>query len=139
LGIPGEDLTNVSYALREPEAYQNSRIMVVGGGDSAIETALALAEQPGNRLKLAYRKDKFSRVKEGNRARIGEAHRAGEIDVLWSTEVIENQIEGVTIRDATGALHRIDNDQLFVFIGGELPTPFLERCGVKIDTKFGEP
>ena len=139
LGIPGEELCNVSYTLREPEAYQESRITVVGGGDAAVETALALAEQPGNRLRLAYRKDKFARVKEGNRARIGEAHRTGEIDILWSTQVVENQIGGVTFRDGAGDVSRIGNDQLFVFIGGELPMPFLERCGVKIDTKFGEP
>jgi thioredoxin reductase len=139
LGIPGEDLSNVSYALREPEAYQGSRITVVGGGDSAVETALALAEQPGNRLRLAYRKDKLARVKEGNRARMAKADRGGEIDMLWSTEVVENHRQGVTVKDGGGSVSHMDNDELFVFIGGELPTPFLERCGVAIDTKFGEP
>jgi thioredoxin reductase/NAD-dependent dihydropyrimidine dehydrogenase PreA subunit len=139
LGIPGEELSNVSYTLREPEAYQDSRITVVGGGDAAVEAALALAEQPGNRIQIAYRKDRFSRVKECNRARIGEAQRAGEIDILWSTEVVRNQMGGVTLRDGSDAVRSVDNDQLFVFVGGELPTPFLERCGVKVDTKFGEP
>ena len=139
LGIPGEDLSNVSYSLREPEAYQNSRITVVGGGDSAIETALALAEQPGNRLRLSYRKDKLARVKDGNRSRIAEAEQAGLIDMCWATEVVENRVGDVTVRDAAGDLRRYDNDQLFVFAGGVLPTPFLESCGIAIDTKFGEP
>ena len=137
LGIPGEDLPNVAYALREPEAYRGDRILVVGGGDSAVEAGLTLAEQPGNEVRLAYRGTSFSRAKPSNRSRIDRAVATGAISVLWSTEVVENRKGEARVR-ASDQEQVLLNDHLFVFAGGELPTPFLERCGIEIDTKFGE-
>jgi thioredoxin reductase len=143
LGIPGEGLPNVAYSLKEPEAYQGDQILVVGGGDSAVEAALALAEQPGNEVRVAYRRDRFSRIKPKNRERIARAEADHAVSVLWATEVIENRTGEVLVR-AAGPKAPTDviplpNDHLFVFAGGELPTPFLERCGIQIDTKFGQP
>jgi thioredoxin reductase (NADPH) len=143
LGIPGEDLPNVAYSLREPEAYQGDRLLVVGGGDSAVEAAVALSEQPGNEVRLSYRGDRFSRIKPKNRDRIQRAEEKGQVSVLWSTQVLENR-RGMAVlkRNAPEAGPdplSLPNDHLFVFAGGELPTPFLERCGIQIDTKFGEP
>jgi thioredoxin reductase (NADPH) len=138
LGIPGEDLPNVAYSLREPEAFQGDRILVVGGGDSALEAGLALAEQPGNKVRVAYRGTAFSRAKAKNRQRIQRAMDDGAISVLWSTEILENRLGEVLARETEGDVRRFPNDHLFVFAGGELPTPFLERAGVQIDTKFGE-
>jgi thioredoxin reductase len=138
LGIPGEDLPNVAYSLQEPEAYRGDRITVVGGGDSAVEAGLALAEQPGNEVRIAYRKGSFSRAKPRNRTRIQEALDANVLSVLWNTEIVENR-EGEVVTNGPEAQARpLPNDRLFVFAGGELPTPFLERCGIRIDTKFGE-
>lgn len=139
LGIAGEDLPNVAYALREPEAFRGDRIVIVGGGDSAVEAGLALAAQPGNEVRIAYRGAAFSRAKPKNRKRVEEAAEGGRLDILWSTEILENRGGEVLARGPDEVPFTIPNDQLFVFAGGELPTPFLERCGIAVDTKFGQP
>lgn len=137
LGIPGEDLPKVAYSLREPEAFQQDRILVVGGGDSAVEAALALSEQPGNDVKISYRRNAFSRIKPDNLARVERAQEQGRLEVLWSTNVVRVEPDRVFYQN--GALYPLPNDYLFIFAGGVLPTRFLERCGVRIDTRFGEP
>jgi thioredoxin reductase len=138
LGVPGEEAPNVSYALLEPESYRGDRVLVVGGGDSAVEAALALSGEPGTDVRLSYRRDNFSRIKEGNRTRLETAesedrirvHRATEVDMIGRSEVV--------LRGDFGT-EPIPNDQVFIFAGGELPTRFLSECGVVVDTKFGEP
>lgn len=137
LGVPGEDLPNVQYSLAEPESFRGDRILVVGGGDSAIEAAVALAEQPENRVRLSYRKDKFSRIKPGNREKIDKALQSGAVDILWSSQVTRIEPERVWLSSVEWGEKPVDNDQLFVFAGGELPTGFLRDCGVEIATKFG--
>ncbi len=112
---------------------------MVGGGDSAIEAALALADQPGNRVWLSYRGEKFSRIKEENRQRIEHAVGAGQVEVLWSTRLTRIEAGAVHYRTARGDERVLDADRVFVFIGGELPTRFLRACGVHIETKFGTP
>jgi thioredoxin reductase/ferredoxin len=138
LGIPGENLPKVIYSLREPEAYQGDRVVVVGGGDSAVEAALALADQRGNQVTISYRRDAFGRIKPGNRTRIEDAIRHKKVQVLWSTNLVEIRPESVVYRNG-GASEEIPNSLVAVFAGGELPTKFLESCGVQIDRKFGEP
>lgn len=145
LGVPGEEAAHVQYALREPEAFQDEEILVVGGGDSAVEAALALAEQPGNRVRISYRRDAFSRIRSENLERVERAARDGSLEVLWRTRPVAIEpgavrLEGTGPDDAEGAAERrVAADQVFVFAGGELPTPFLRACGVEIETKFGEP
>jgi thioredoxin reductase/NAD-dependent dihydropyrimidine dehydrogenase PreA subunit len=136
LGVPGEELPNVQYSLAEPESFQGDRILVVGGGDSAVEAAVALAEQPRNTVRISYRKDSFSRIKPDNRERVEAAVAAGRLEVLWSTRVTRVESERIWLTDGA-AEQPLDNDQLFVFAGGELPTGFLKECGVQVDTKFG--
>ena len=140
LGVPGEELPKVMYALREPEVFQRDKVLVVGGGDSAIEAALALSQQKGNRVTISYRQDKFGRIKPANRERIEKAISAGRVEVLWKTNVLEILPTEVRIHDdVRGTESTLQNSVVFIFAGGELPTAFLKACGVAIDTKFGSP
>jgi len=138
LGVPGEDSPCVAYSLREPEAYRDDRILVVGGGDSAVEAALSLAEQPGNEVRMSYRRNAFSRIKPKNRDRVYSAIEDHAIEVLFETSPAEIQDGRVLLLRQEDKMITIPSSQVFVFIGGELPTSFLEGCGVEIDTKFGE-
>jgi thioredoxin reductase (NADPH) len=138
LGVPGEEGANVQYALAEPEAFTGDRVLVVGGGDSAVEAALALGEQRGTKVRISYRGDRFRRIKPANRDRVEEAIGHGSLEVLWSTVVHRIGAEEVWLDgDASNGPRAIANDQVLIFAGGELPTPFLRACGVEIDTKLG--
>lgn len=139
LDIPGEDLPNVFYSLRDADSFENDRIMVVGGGDSAIEAALGLSGQPGNTVRISYRRDAFSRIKPKNRDRIHEAIEQGKIEVYWSTNVTRNEEGSVTLQREDGETFTLSNDYLFIFAGGVLPMTFLEKLGIDIETKFGVP
>jgi thioredoxin reductase/Pyruvate/2-oxoacid:ferredoxin oxidoreductase delta subunit len=139
LGVPGEDGSNVAYSLREPEHYEHNKITVVGGGDSAVEAALALADQVGNEVRISYRNENFSRCKPANVDRIQSAIDAGQVEPLLQTNLKEITDSTISYVDAGGELHTLQNDYVFVFIGGELPTKFLKDCGVQIETKFGAP
>jgi thioredoxin reductase len=139
LGIPGEESPNVSYSLREPEEFRGDRITVVGGGDSAVEAALSLSDQPATRVLLSYRKEQFSRIKPGNLQRIEASVADGRVDIKWSTNISRIAPDRIAIRHADGREEEFENDYVFVFAGGILPTKFLESCGIAIDTKFGEP
>ncbi len=138
LGIPGEESPNVAYSLLDPDQYQGNKITVVGGGDSAIEAAVAVSEEPGNTVRLSYRKDAFSRIKPGNQERINEAIKLGKVEFLASSNLKEITASNITYTDASGE-HTIDNEYVFIMIGGTLPTGMLKDLGIKIDTKFGEP
>jgi thioredoxin reductase/NAD-dependent dihydropyrimidine dehydrogenase PreA subunit len=138
LGVPGEELPNVQYALAEPESFSGDRVLVVGGGDSAVEAALALSEQPATSVRVSYRRDRFSRIKPGNRERIEAAMADSRLEVHWATSVDRVERGRVWLTGASDPF-AVDTDQVFVFAGGELPTPFLKSCGVEIDTKFGAP
>ena len=133
-----EDLPNVAYSLREPDAFRGDRILVVGGGDSAVEASLALAED--NQVRISYRRDSFSRIKPANRERVKVAIDAGRLEVFWSTNLQEISPASVTLSNGSPdtVARRIENDYTFIFAGGELPTDFLRACGVEIETKFGE-
>ncbi|MCF8337687.1 MAG: NAD(P)-binding domain-containing protein [Bacteroidales bacterium] len=137
LNVPGESKEKVSYRLLEPEDIHGKEILVVGGGDSAIESALMLSGQ--NNVTLSYRKDAFSRIKPKNDEKIKQAIEEEKIKVLFSTNVVSIEDDTVTIREGTeGETFRIKNDQVYIFIGGELPTQFLQKAGLEIDRKFGE-
>jgi thioredoxin reductase len=138
LGVPGENAPHVAYALREPEEYCGDDVLIVGGGDSAVEAALALAAQPDTAVTISYRGDAFSRLKERNRAAISDAMAGGRIQVLWQSQVTAIMPEAVSM-DVGGRNVELRVQRVFVFIGGSLPTPFLKQCGIEIDVKFGTP
>ncbi len=137
LGVPGERSSKVAYKLIEPEQYRKKRVLVVGGGDSAVEAALALAQQPGTDVTLSYRRNAFSRIREENHDRIHAAMQRDEVHVLFESHVKEIRREEVRI-ERRGEEFTIDNDYVFIFIGGELPFDFLRKIGIQIEKKFGE-
>ncbi len=136
LGIPGEDTEKVAYRLLEPEDISGKKIMVVGGGDSAVESAMLLAEQ--NEVILSYRKDKFSRIKPKNSKKINQLIEDGKIDARFNTNLVKIEKEVVHLKDTDDKVREIPNDLVYVFAGGELPTQFLKNAGITITKKFGE-
>jgi len=137
LNVPGELKEKVAYRLLEPEAISDKHILVVGGGDSAIESALLLAEQ--NHVILSYRNEVFNRIKPLNSMALNKAIADGKLEVRLSSNLISIEDETVTLsvgKDSENLLLR--NDQVYIFAGGELPTQFLEKAGIRITKKFGE-
>jgi len=131
LGVTGEDLDKVFYEIVEMEAFAGKRMLVVGGGDSAIESALGLSIQPGASVTLSYRGGEFSRAKERNQKRIADAVAAKRVALLLESEVREIRRDLVVL-EHQGALRLLPNDAVVIRIGGEAPYPFLERLGVRI-------
>jgi len=137
LGIPGEMQEKVAYRLLEPEDISGKNIMVIGGGDAAIESALLLADQ--NKVTLSYRSEAFNRLKSKNNEKIREAMAAGHVNVLFNTNPIHINKDSVVLATSNaGEELYIDNDLVYIFAGGELPTQFLEKAGIQITKKFGE-
>lgn len=136
LGVPGEDLTKVTYKLIEPEQYSNRQVLVVGGGDSAIEAATTISEMPGSRVALSYRSEAFNRAKPANRERLQQAARDGRVRVLLRSEVLGIEPDKVLLRHIEDEV-ALDNDAVIISAGGVLPTAFLNSIGVKVETKYG--
>ncbi|MCB9367439.1 MAG: NAD(P)-binding domain-containing protein [Calditrichaeota bacterium] len=137
IGCPGEKCDKVTYRLLEPEKYHHKHILVVGGGDSAVEAAVALSGQPGNKVYLSYRGDKIFRIKEGNRTRLELAAEERRVTLLLNSNVTEIRPDTVKL-DQSGTEVTLQNDQVFVMIGGELPTEFLKSIGISFERKYGE-
>jgi len=136
LEVPGEELPKVVYRLIDPEQYRGQHVLVVGGGDSALEAAASIADEPGTTVTLSYRSNAFSRAKEKNRQRIHEASQAGKIRVLFKSEVKAIYPERIEI-DQEGTLQDIPNDAVIISAGGVLPTPLLKKIGIEVETKHG--
>lgn len=136
LGVEGEDLPKVTYRLIDPERYRGRSVLVVGGGDSAIEAAVAISREPGSQVTLSYRSASFSRVKQENRRRVAEAESEDRIRVLLESEV--RKIDPSLVRiEHKGRTIELENDAVIVCAGGVLPTPFLQSIGIEVQTKFG--
>jgi len=131
LGVPGEKLNKVAYRLIEAESYEGKDILIVGGGDSAVEAALALSRSGRNRVALSYRKDDFSRARERNRQSLARAEEEGRVRVLRSTEVSGIGEDSVSLT-GNGDPFELRNQFVFVMIGGESPEGFLRRTGIEI-------
>jgi thioredoxin reductase (NADPH) len=130
LGVPGEERPKVMYQLADAESYEGQRILVVGGGDSAVEAALGLSCQRGNRVTLSYRREKLVRIKKKNEQRIAEALANRRIEGAFGTEV--EAIGPASVRLKTpGGTRELPNDYVFVFAGGEPPFALLRQMGVR--------
>jgi len=136
LGVPGEESQKVAYRLLEPEMISGKKVVVVGGGDSAIESAMLLMDE--NEVILSYRKDKFSRLKPKNKTRVEASMADGTLDVQFNTNLVGINPDSVLIQhEETGEIKEIPNDLVYIFAGGELPTAFLQKAGVEISKRFG--
>lgn len=136
LGVPGEELSKVQYNLLDAESYKNRRIVVVGGGDSAAEAAIGLAEQMGNLVTLCCRDADWTRIKSKNEGKLHKAAQSGRLVLQMRTNVRRIDLETVTFAQATDAgeqLISIPNDDVFVFAGGDPPFALLARAGVSFD------
>lgn len=138
VGCPGEDLPHVVYRLQDAEQFRHRRVLVVGGGDSAVEAAVSLAQVSGTTVHLSYRGDSFFRVKKKNREDVQAELEAGRITGHLQTNVVEIGRDWVKLKDKAGKVTRLAIDDVIVNIGGVLPTAFLESMGVKVETKRGE-
>ncbi|MBI1823438.1 MAG: NAD(P)-binding domain-containing protein, partial [Nitrospirae bacterium] len=136
LGVPGEELPKVVYRLIDPEQYKNQHILVVGGGDAALEAAVSIAMEPRSTVTLSYRGEAFSRVKEKNRQKLNELNSSGKVKVILNSNVKEIKKDSVSI-ESGGKISDLKNDTVIVCAGGILPTDFLKSLGVEIETKFG--
>ncbi len=160
LGVPGEGSGKVYNRLHDPKEHAGKHALVVGGGDSALETAIALA-QCGAAVTLSYRKAEFARPKPDNVERLeqlmadpmadigidepsservttatgrflGLARKPGSITLEMASKIKSIDDDAVLIEDAEGNEKRLPNDVVFSMIGREPPLDFLRRSGVKI-------
>ena len=136
LGVPGEESSKVVYRLIDPEQYRNKHVLVVGGGDSALEAAVSISEEPGTTVTISYRSETFSRAKQKNRDKVNAAAKAGRLKVLLPSNV--KSIEGKQVHiEHNGAIAALRNDDVIVCAGGILPTGFLKEIGITVETKYG--
>jgi thioredoxin reductase len=129
LGVAGEELPHVLYRLIEADHYTNNNILIVGGGDSAVEAAMGLAHQAGNKVTLSYRKNEFSRLKDRNSKRIQECIESRALDVLFNSIPTEFRTGSVSI-DVGGRVLELPNDFVWIFAGGTPPSEFLKAAGI---------
>lgn len=130
LGVKGEDLPHVLYRLIEADHYSGNNILIVGGGDSAVEAAMGLAHQKGNRVTLSYRSGEFSRLKDRNLKRMQEHMRSHTIDVIFNSVPSEFRAGSVLLQSGE-TTRELANDFVWIFAGGTSPTAFLKSAGVE--------
>jgi len=134
LGVPGEELPSVMYRLIEAEAYKRNHLLVVGGGDSAVEAACALAIQEGNAVTMSYRRGEFVRLKERNEQRIAELIKMKKVRVIFNSQVKEIHPAKVVVEQEQSSPLELENEYTFIFAGGELPGELLKKIGIKLRT-----
>jgi thioredoxin reductase/ferredoxin len=137
LGVTGEDTPKVVYRLIDPEQYRGQKVVVVGGGDSALEAAVACSKEPGTSVTLSYRSEAFSRVKDKNRTYVKEAEDAGNLRVMLKSQILEVRKDSILLKHE-GKDIDLPNDAVIVCAGGELPTALLKKIGVMFETHHGE-
>ena len=136
LGVPGEELSKVVYRLIDPEQYRGQKVVVVGGGDSALEAAASIAELGDTTVALSYRGEAFQRAKQRNRQRVDEAAAKGQLTVMLNSQIKEILPNEVLMKHA-GKDIKLSNDAVIVSAGGILPNDFLKSIGIQVETKYG--
>ncbi len=136
LGVPGEDQKKVVYQLIDPEQYKGQHVVVVGGGDSALEAATSIADQPGTTVTLSYRSDAFGRAKSKNREKVAAQTSTGRLTVRLKSTIKKIDAESLELA-YEGKVETLPNNAVIVCAGGILPTEFLKSIGITMDTKYG--
>jgi thioredoxin reductase/Pyruvate/2-oxoacid:ferredoxin oxidoreductase delta subunit len=136
LDVPGEEQSKVVYRLIDPAQYKGQHVLVVGGGDAALEAAVTISQEPGTTVTLSYRSNAFSRVKPKNRMLAEEAQKSGALSILLESKVLEIRSSTVVI-DQKGKLMELPNEAVIICAGGILPTPLLKEIGIQVETKHG--
>jgi thioredoxin reductase/ferredoxin len=136
MDVPGEEQTKVVYRLIDAEQYRGQHVLVVGGGDAALEAACSVAEQHGTTVTLSHRSDSFNRAKGKNRDLVKRAQQSGRLTVLFNSSVKRVGSDDVDI-EVGGKVRRIPNNAVIVCVGGILPTAFLQSMGIEVETKYG--
>jgi len=131
LNVPGEDMSKVAYKLIDAEAYEGRRVMVVGGGDSAVEAAMGLAHQKGCQVAMSYRKPSLMRIKQRNAERIAPLIENGTIEFHGATTVASIHEDRVVLEGGESGSAIVPNDDVFILAGGIPPFGFLRELGVK--------
>lgn len=137
LNVQGEDQPKVVYNLIDPEQYKGQHVLVVGGGDAALEAATSIAEEKGTKVSISYRSEAFSRAKEKNRKKVDAQAKSGKLNVIMSSNVTDIQKDKV-ILEQQGKTIELKNEGVIICAGGILPTPFLKEIGIQVETKHGE-
>ena len=138
LQVPGEDLAKVVYRLSDPGQYAEQRIVVVGGGDAALEAAIALAEVPGTTVTLVHRGAGFARARAANRMAVEHLEAAGTITVHRHTQPVAITPDTIAIAGPDGT-HGLANDAVIACLGGTMPREWLAHIGVAVETHHGLP
>jgi len=137
LNVPGENLAKVIYRLVDPEQFKGQHVLVVGGGDSAIEAAITISEQSGSTVTLSYRSESFGRIKPKNREKLELAVKNHQIRVELQSNVKEILQDTASIELASKETVEIPNEAVIICAGGVLPTPMLKEIGVMVETHYG--
>lgn len=124
------------YRLIEADQYRGQHVLVVGGGDSALEAALDISAEPGATVTLCYRGKAFDRVKPKNRARLEEAVANQRIQQIMETTVKKIETDRVILARGEETIE-LPNEAIIVCAGGELPTPMLKKIGIQVDARYG--
>jgi len=138
LGVPGEEQPKVVYRLIDAEQYRNMHVLVVGGGDSAAEAALAIAAEKGTTVTISCRGDEIlTRPKDKNRQQLKASVAQKKVTLYLNANVKEIGKETVTLLHE-GKDIEMKNDAMIVCAGGTLPTPMLKEIGIMVDTYYGQ-
>ena len=137
LGVPGEELPKVIYNLMDPAEFAGKHVLIVGGGDSALEAALSIADEQDTHVTISYRSESFSRAKQKNQEKIAAAVKNGNLKLILPSTVKIIDHDSVTLNIGDNE-ETVKNDGIIVCAGGVLPTPFLKQIGIEVETKHGQ-